>query len=505
MATWQTIYGLDEPVKGSLSEFGAARTSFGQMRDDSNVILEAFSTFLDQGQYAGKMEGDTAVMFAQMLTELDNGIDDLPRVAGEAYDVFDAHIGSTAQANTLAWLIDEADSALARATVAHEELATLVPQRTSLQGQISQLDLDIEDPANEDRKDELEQQRTDRQGDLGAVDGDISTNEGILETERETWTTLQSSEETLNENTGDAIDSIDLGDLEDPGFWDKLVDFAVSIGEWAVDFVANIYENLVLLVEALADGRFLDALWAIKGLLDAALLILGTIALFTGIGAPLFFLAVAAFAVTTALAVTQHPNPQTGQVLGVQDVLWSAAGVAMSSAGFMRNIGGPNGFRLFTQTTMRGRNATGYASVLSGTRAAGGLRTMQNNMRSLSRMRVAPRTSTREILSLNSRTHTWPSTVAGQRALYARAGLRATWGSRSTVGGVYTGLAPVTSQFDNTSNGADDVVGDVFESKVFGGTNGDRYTGNTEPDNQGARRIVLQARNNPAVQIVPMP
>ncbi|MDQ3177722.1 MAG: hypothetical protein M3Q72_09285, partial [Actinomycetota bacterium] len=70
---------------------------------------------------------------------------------------------------------------------------------------------------------------------------------------------------------------------------------------------------------------------------------------------------------------------------------------------------------------------------------------------------------------------------------------------------VYTGLAPVTSQFDNTSNGADDVVGDVFESKVFGGTNGDSYTGNVEPDDQGARRIVLQARNNPAVQIVPMP
>ena len=129
-------------------------------------------------------------------------------------------------------------------------------------------------------------------------------------------------------------------------------------------------------------GDWAAMLWDLKEILDVVLVVAGVVALFFPLTAP-FVIAIAALsllalAVTATLYATQAPNPQTGETVGLGDVLWSAAGVAFSGANSLKALRAVRGTGTFTPmsgiTSMR-TNVTNWHSVLrSGENATGAAR-----------------------------------------------------------------------------------------------------------------------------------
>ena len=105
-----------------------------------------------------------------------------------------------------------------------------------------------------------------------------------------------------------------------------------------VDFVVTVADIMMgpldEMLGALLTGDWAQLLWELKELLDVVLVVLAVVALFIPFCAPLviaiFVLSVLALTVNAALYATQWPNPETGETVGLGDVLWSAAGVVFS-------------------------------------------------------------------------------------------------------------------------------------------------------------------------------
>ena len=126
-------------------------------------------------------------------------------------------------------------------------------------------------------------------------------------------------------------------------------------------------------------GDWAAMLWDLKEILDVVLVVAGVVALFFPLTAPFVIaiaaLSVLALAVNATLYATQAPNPQTGETVGLGDVLWSAAGVAFSGANSLKALRALRGTGTFTPmsgiTSMR-TNVTNWHSVLrSGENATG--------------------------------------------------------------------------------------------------------------------------------------
>jgi hypothetical protein len=469
VTTWQQIFAVDPPVRGELSQFTIAKTTFETMRDDAQNVVDQFANFADPAFVDGHLNDAPGAMVTEVLSQADGGLKDLPRIADEASQIFSDHY------DRLAELREEADGALARAHTAWLRKSELLAQQSNLQSQIDGLSTDIDDADPDADTGSLEDELSGAESSLGSVNGELesvqNTLDGIYGGDDGEWHALANAEHDRNEATVDALNDIDLGSLKDPGFWDKLVS---AVG----GFVLGVLESVANLLEALVTGDLATFLWELKSLLDAALLVLGTIALFTGIGAPLFFLAVASFAVTTTLWATQTPNPQTGETMGLGDVAWSAAGVALSSFGAIRNMRGPNGMRLFTQTTTLGRAANGrYATVLSGTRAPGALRSMADSVGHVRTIVTAPRSAHGAWTQLAKTP--WARNLAYRGSTPLQQGLLRTdavvhtaWQAHGVVGNVYNRVPGA----DNIPV-LDTVMEHGFNKDGFGAATGNDYSG----------------------------
>ena len=181
-----------------------------------------------------------------------------------------------------------------------------------------------------------------RRPSLGGVDDELGTLQRTLDkiygNSDSEYNDLVNSEHTRNRETVDGLNGIDLGALEDPGFWDKVGDFLASVGE----FLGGILESVANLFEALVTGDWATFFWELKKLVDVFLLVVGTIALFTGVGtvlgAMLIAAAVASFALNTGLYLTQTPDPQTGQTVGLTDVIVSGIGAAFAGVSAIQTL-----------------------------------------------------------------------------------------------------------------------------------------------------------------------
>ena len=331
MSTWQTIFGVEPPVKGLLSQFESARNTFDSMKSDAQTIVDTF--FDDRSSITANVNDKPGAMIVQVIDEADGGLRELPRIAGEAFDIFDAHITRLRQ------LRGEADGALARARTAWNRKNQLTSQKSQLESQISGLEGQIDGAADDADTSDLDSDLSGAQSSLGSVDSELeslqNTLDAIYGNQDSDYNELVAAENERNRTTADDLDGISLGDLEDPNWLE-------SAWEGISGFVQGLVESVANMLEALVTGDWATFFWELKGLLDVALLILGTIALFTGIGGPLgvllITLAVASFALNTGLYITQTPNPQTGQTVGLLDVGISALGVVATGASLLRIV-----------------------------------------------------------------------------------------------------------------------------------------------------------------------
>ena len=370
MTTWTEIFpDVDgSPVRGEAYEFARARDYFRRFEADAEEIARQFDRFRDDGQASGSLEGEAAVAFARFVDEVGGELDEVPRIAGRASEIFDHHHGELNR--LLEWAEQGSDSALARARTAWNRREELTEQASRLAGQMRQLEGDVRDaedaaaadPAGDTTAaDQLGDQLAGTQSRLGGVQNEIDEQNAILEG-------IRGDEDALNRLTVEDLDGIDLGDLENPGFWDRvgnaigsLVDFVVTVA----DIMMGPLDEILL---AVFNGEWAELLWELKEMLDVVLVVLAVVALFIPFCAPLviaiFVLSVTALAINAALYATQWPNPETGETAGLGDVLWSAAGVVFAGGGALKAVKALDAVRMGNATRLANGNIVNTTGVL---------------------------------------------------------------------------------------------------------------------------------------------
>ena len=119
MTTWTEIFpdvdGSPGPRRAPRVRTTPAASSAG-FEHDAEEIARQFDRFRDDGQASGSLEGDAAVAFARFVDEVGGELDEVPRIAGRAADIFDDHHSELDR--LIEWAQEGADSALARARTA---------------------------------------------------------------------------------------------------------------------------------------------------------------------------------------------------------------------------------------------------------------------------------------------------------------------------------------------------------------------------------------------------
>ena len=387
MTTWTTIFpDVDgSPVRGEPSEFRTTARFFSTLAEQTRSIVDEFARFADDGQASGSLEGETGKAFGDFIEEVDSSLSELPEVSGNAADIFEQHVEELSRLRE--WAETGADSALARARTAWNtktdlegDAVQLRRSHDAIMRQIDQVDAsDDGTGASDPERSNLDDARGRNADSLRLTEQGIAEQERILARIRSEWSDIRAAERRLDDKTISDLDDIRLGDLEDPGFWDKIVsgafDLMITLGTIAIGVMCPLVGLYMLY-----GGDWAAMLWDLKEILDVVLVVAGVVALFFPLTAP-FVIAIAALsllalAVTATLYATQAPNPQTGETVGLGDVLWSAAGVAFSSANSLKALRALRGTGTFTPmsgiTSMR-TNVTNWHSVLrSGENATGG-------------------------------------------------------------------------------------------------------------------------------------
>ncbi|HWM21686.1 MAG TPA: hypothetical protein VNO51_18480 [Ilumatobacteraceae bacterium] len=389
MTTWTTIFpDVDgSPVRGEPSEFRTTANFFRDLSDQTRSIVDEFARFADDGQASGSLEGETANAFGRFIEEVDESLSELPEVSGQAAEIFDEHVEELSRLRE--WAEIGTDSALARARTAwntkndlEDDAARLRRSHEAIMRQIDSVEASDDGTGSSDpERSNLDDARGRNADSLRLTEEGVAEQARILAGIRGEWDDIRAAERRLDDQTVDDLDGIRLGDLEDPGFWDKIVsgafDLLITLGTIAVGVMCPL-----LALYLMYDGDWAAMLWDLKEILDVVLVVAGVVALFFPLTAP-FVIAIAALSVlaltvNATLYATQAPNPQTGETVGLGDVLWSAAGVAFSGANSLKALRALRGTGTFTPmsgiTSFR-TNVGNWRSVLtSGENATGAAR-----------------------------------------------------------------------------------------------------------------------------------
>jgi hypothetical protein len=405
MTTWTTIFpDVDgSPVRGEPSEFRTTARFFSTLAEQTRSIVDEFARFADDGQASGSLEGETGKAFGDFIEEVDSSLSELPEVSGTAADIFEQHVEELSRLRE--WAETGADSALARARTAWDlktdleaDAVQLRRSHDAIMRQIDQVDAsDDGTGASDPERSNLDDARGRNADSLRQTERGIGEQERILAGIRSEWSDIRAAERRLDDKTVSELDDIRLGDLEDPGFWDKIVsgafDLMITLGTIAIGVMCPLV-GLYLMY----GGDWAAMLWDLKEVLDVVLVVAGVVALFFPLTAPFVIaiaaLSVLALAVSATLYATQAPNPQTGETVGLGDVLWSAAAVAFSGANSLKALRAVRGTGTFAPSSgIRSMitNGQNWHSVLrAGENATGAARDLGIRM-----LPLAPGTSVR--------------------------------------------------------------------------------------------------------------
>lgn len=319
---WDEIFpGLDSnPLRGRSYQFTSAATESRHLKESMLFCSEEFKR-LSGDEGLRELEGSAPRALAQLVTQLDGAFHDLPPVFERLESIFDSH------ATRLSDLEGQAIAALARANTrwnavqtAEDELATADAALTTINNQIAALQ-GATDEVSIAELETLQEQQPGIAATRNNKSSTLTTARELLADSRTEYGTFGPAELEIIGATRSALGDIDLKDLEDPGWLeDKLGDIG--------DFFKKIGENFGKFLEALADGRILDALHHLSDVLNSLLIIIAAIVIVivvviavvgTG-GAALGALAAIAtglgalkLVTDSILAGTAHPHPDTGQ------------------------------------------------------------------------------------------------------------------------------------------------------------------------------------------------
>ena len=356
MTTWSEIFpDVDgPPVRGEPGDFRGVERAFDTMGDDAQDALDEFNKIKSDAGVS-QLRGQAADAFERFVREVADSLGDLPRVCHEAALVFKKH------ADDLEALRREVASALARATTKWNERNNLQSdvsdadrRVSSLQSQIDSLPSTGTDPSADSQRDGLDSDRSDAASNAQSLHSRLDAANDALAGIRREYNEFHDREGTLRSTTHHRLDDIDLGDLKDPGRF-------ASFCEGAFEFIMSVtgLDAIMDLVEAIVTGDWAAVLWKLREILDAVILVIAIVALFTPLGpivlAVAVGLAVAKLAIDVALYETKWPNPETGEVISVTDLVMDGVGVAL--AGFAAYKGPATTLLQTGQDMMRLRTA----------------------------------------------------------------------------------------------------------------------------------------------------
>ncbi len=303
--SWTRFFD-EHPISGSTTAFETLSQQYGTLETNIDAIVAGLDNYQD-GEIA-TFTGEAAHAFNELTEGVLGLLREVPGVAAEAKTIFENHH------TELVELQSAADEALNRAQTNWNTYVAAKKRNDDAKSSIDGQVVDLEDLQTwEDNAEK------DFRTSINASHRDLKIREGKLDVA-----------------TAQKLDELDVGKLQDPGFWDK-------VGSAIVDglvLYANIvtlgnFDELVNLFNAVMEGDLWAALWALKDILDSLVAVLAIVAIIAG--SPLTWivlgLAVAAFAATVALYVSQEADPNSGRVASGSDVVWSGINVAGALVG----------------------------------------------------------------------------------------------------------------------------------------------------------------------------
>lgn len=347
MVTWSQVLGppADDPVRGDPARFEEAAWLWKQAAQNSETIEDEFAK-VKAGASSIGCEGLSVDAVVGVIDRFNGPIGDLSRVCSTLQTLMTAH------QNRLIELRAEADRALARAAAHWNDRArfqsesdTQTLRLQALQRQIEQLQLHP-DPAQAPALTQLEQQARTTSQTLSSVNAQLrGAVSGVADARRD-WQSIRDQEDEQNAVTQRAIHGVHLGDLKDPGFWDRVRKDIDGVVEFCGDLVnGDVLWKLHDLLDKLSD--FLNDLSKILLIVAIVVVIvvlivapelipavLGAIDLISdALTAVTLAVDVDKTAVDTILFVNHDVDPKTGKTIGARDLLIDAGTVTADILG----------------------------------------------------------------------------------------------------------------------------------------------------------------------------
>ena len=379
--SWSDVGMAEDPVRGNIEQFDAAAKQWRSASARATVITRDFNTIV-AGGYVG-LEGQAAETFQSLVKDASDLMTDVPQVFDAMGAVLQFHL------NRLRVLRQEADAALARAKVAKAARAGAASASASSNARIASLEQQIRNlealpPEQQSGLTTLQHQLDNEQSYHRTKVQEASDAQTSLQNELNRWRNYRASEDELNKDTADKFRNFDLKSLRDPGFleqkWNEFKDWCIELGEDFAKFVV-----------AAVTGDWEAALWYLRDVLEKVLDVLSVVALIVAIVgtivtlgalAPILatvtlFLASIKLFTTGVLLLTGAEHPETGQRLGMSDLLVDGAAVLSAALGvrgakdtsavFGKGLDGYNAGRSFLDDELGLAFKHGYAISLKQT------------------------------------------------------------------------------------------------------------------------------------------
>ena len=367
--SWGEIFpGLDEPVQGLVSSYDSAEGECDKLKQAAEVCADEFDR-VTSSDSLGELGGLAADQLIALINEVDGAFQDLPPVFATLASIFDEHeqkLTALRQEAALALaLANTRWNALQEANASHADANAALHRINS---QIRSLERNAgDDLALHSHLNDLYGDRTWRNRVAASCATAVADAERELGWSHDAHGVLVESEQGLAEATAGRVKGLDLDDLKDPN---RLMQLATGVGEFFSDLVENIVVGVADLVQALASGDWMDAVWRLSELLDAVLDVLTLVALVVAVvttggvlGVVLVGLSLAAMATKLTadalLAGTQHPHPTTGQPKTWGEVAVDAALIFATAATFELGGIGARALRPSAQSRAADRSVVG--------------------------------------------------------------------------------------------------------------------------------------------------
>jgi len=343
--SWDEVGRADNPVRGDAAAFDDAARQWRAGSDRAVEIQQTFRQIIGDPSSIG-LEGDAARALSTLASSTQQVLDDVPGVFATMADALGSHAARVRE------LRGAADQALGRALAAkrardsaNQKAQVCNTRAVALRRQISQLQM----APPEQSAGQITVLQSQLSGESTTLQ---SCQTGASEASQEVasclrqWDDLRAQEDRLNRETAHKLDQFDLGSLRDPSWLDKELH---SLGK----FFTDLGEDIGKAIAAMVAGDWEQALWDLRDALDkletiidvistmilvvtvAIALIAGTAVSFGVLGPALLMAALVVaslkFETTSVLLSRNSVNKETGQRLGVSDLIFDGVDVALAA------------------------------------------------------------------------------------------------------------------------------------------------------------------------------